>query len=115
MTNNPLTLGFLQSDPLSDPHPGVPLNPLYNPSNSPILLPLNEQHAFCQVWAVALWDARANLILKLGFTNGNWLMLQLTTAGMPSTPNPTYLLARDALLVAERAKTGGEHALELWT
>ena len=43
-----------------------------------------------EVWCVTLWDARANLISKCGWTNGNWLMLQLVTDAMNlSPPNPT--------------------------
>ena len=111
MAKDPMTLGDLYSSPngVGDPHPGIPLNPISSGF-------LNEEHAFGQVWCAALWDARANLIQQHGYTNGNWLALQLVTDGMKLGPaNPTFLQARDAVLVADLAYTGGKNALELWT
>lgn len=64
---------------------------------------------------MALWEARANLIRKLGYEAGNLLMLQITTDGMKlSPPNPNFLQARDGVLQAERARTGGVHQSDLW-
>src|SRR6185369_2894702 len=61
------------------------------------------------------WEARANLINKYGWTNGNQLILQLVTDGMNlSPPNPTYLQARDAILQADVVDTGGVNQSELW-
>lgn len=114
-SQNPMSLGFLQKDPAFDPFPGTAISPLYNPTNIPHF-DLNEAHTQCQVWCVTLWDARACLIQKYGFENGNWLMLQFVTDGMKIGPaNPSFLEARDAVLQADLVNTGGQNQLELWT
>ena len=69
-----------------------------------------------EVWCVTLWDARANLIRKYGSTAGNQLMLQLVTDGMAAfSPNPNFLQARDAILLADRVDSDGANQTELWT
>ena len=66
-----------------------------------------------EVWCVTLWDARANLIRRYGSTAGNQLMLQLVTDGMAlSPPNPNFLQARDAILLARRDAAGARAAIE---
>jgi uncharacterized repeat protein (TIGR01451 family) len=68
-----------------------------------------------EVWCVTLWEARANLIRKHGWTTGNRLILELVTDGMAlSPPNPNYLQARDAILQAELLDFGGANQKELW-
>src|SRR5262249_29501614 len=75
----------------------------------------DEVHNQGEVWCVTLWQARANLIDKLGFAVGNQLILQLVTDGMKlSPPNPNFLQARDAILMADRVDTGGANFNELW-
>lgn len=112
MAIEPLTFGDLGDNP-NLRHPDVPCNPNYT-TNGQFGFH-SDVHAFGQVWGVALWDARANLIQKHGFTNGNWLTLQLATDGMRfCPPSPTFLEARDALFMADFVNTGGANALELW-
>ncbi|HOX55770.1 MAG TPA: M36 family metallopeptidase [Candidatus Paceibacterota bacterium] len=75
----------------------------------------SEVHNMGEVWCVALWDARANLINRYGWAGGNQLMLQLVTDGMSlSPPNPTFLQARDAILQADLVNNGGANRNELW-
>ncbi|MBI3415833.1 MAG: M36 family metallopeptidase [Verrucomicrobia bacterium] len=108
MTRNPLTLKDI--DPTkADTHPGIPLSPVSGGS------PADEVHNQGEVWCVTLWEARANLIDKLGFPQGNQTILQLVTDGMKLSPaNPTFLEARDAILQADEIASGGDNRSELW-
>ncbi|MEO8429817.1 MAG: M36 family metallopeptidase, partial [Verrucomicrobiota bacterium] len=109
LARNPLTFKDLDSRQ-ADRHTGVPLSPLSGPGDF-----AEEVHNQGEVWCVTLWDARANLIKKWGFEAGNQLILQLVTDGMKLTPpNPNFLEARDAILQADRVKTGGANRDELW-
>ncbi len=75
-----------------------------------------EPHNQGEVWCVTLWDARANLLAKYGFTEGNDLALRLVTDSLNlcGSQNPNFLQARDALLLADRIYTGGANQRELW-
>jgi hypothetical protein len=75
----------------------------------------SQVHNQGEVWCVALWEARANLIKRYGWAIGNHLILQLVTDGMNLSPaNPTFLQARDAILQADLVDTGGANQSELW-
>ncbi|MEI7731009.1 MAG: M36 family metallopeptidase [Verrucomicrobiota bacterium] len=104
---NPLT--FKDIDPTqASQHPGVPRGPI------PVNI-ANEIHNMGEVWCVMLWEARANFILKYGHTTGNQRILQLVTDGLKLSPaNPTYIQARDAILLADRINNGGTDQRELW-
>lgn len=110
LKKNPLT--FKDIDPFQiDSHPGVPANP----ANGINPLFANEVHAQGEVWCAALWEARANLIRKHGYAVGNPLLLQLVTDGMKlSPPNPSFLQARDAIILADQVDNAGENYSELW-
>lgn len=74
----------------------------------------DECHRMGEIWCLALWECRANLIEREGFS-GNERMLQLVVDGLKLTPvNPTYLQARDALLQADLVTSGGAYQLQLW-
>jgi uncharacterized repeat protein (TIGR01451 family) len=106
LQKSPLT--FKDIDPTqADAHTGIPRSPVIG--NNP-----QEPHNMGEVWCVTLWEARANLIRKLG-TAGNRLLLQIVTDAMPLTPpEPTFLEARDAILQAEQLDSGGTNQVELW-
>ena len=108
LTRNPLTLKDL--DPAqASAHSGVPKSPAISST-------ANEVHNMGEVWCATLWDARANLITKLGAPTGNQMILQLVTAAMKLSPvNPTFLQARDAILQADLVNSGGSNKNELWT
>jgi len=107
LNRNPLTFKDIDSTQASS-HPGIPKNPVINGLAS-------EVHNMGEIWCVALWDARANLLRKYGWAIGNRLILQLVTDGMAlSPPNPTFLQARDAILQADMVDTGGTNQVELW-
>lgn len=108
LTKNPLT--FKDIDPAqASTHSGVPTSSAFGGGGA------EEVHNQGEVWCVALWEARANLIAKHGWTNGNELMLQLVTDGMNLSPaNPNFLQARDAIIQADLINNNGENYLELW-
>src|SRR5437899_333776 len=111
LSKNPLT--FKDIDPSrTTGHPGIPTNPV-NPFNP---LFVDEVHAQGEVWCVTLWEARANLIRKYGFAEGNRLILQLVTDGMKLSPaNPNFLQARDAILLADEIDNLSANFEELWS
>lgn len=108
MSKNPLTLKDI--DPVqADAHAGVPINPVFGGA------PADEVHAMGEVWCIALWEARANLVEKYGPTLGNQTMLRLVTDGLKlSPPNATFLEARDGILQADEILSGGDNLAELW-
>jgi len=111
LNKNPLT--YKDIDPgQAQPHTNAPLSPKYSPFDPTIAF---ESHRAGELWCVTLWDARANIINKMGWTNGNQLVLKAVLDGMNLTPaNPTFLHARDAILLADRVNNGGTNATELW-
>ena len=110
MTKNPLTLKDIDPSQASA-HSGVPLSPLFSASNSSP----SEVHCQGEVWCMVLWDARANLVAKLGAAAGNQMILQLVTDGMKLSPvNPTFLQARDAIIQADLVDNAGANRNELW-
>lgn len=107
LTINPLTLKDIDPTQASS-HAGVPQSPIIGST-------ANELHNMGEVWCVALWDARANLVNKLGAVAGNQMMLQLVTDGMKLSPvDPTYLQARDYIIQADLVNNGGSNYIELW-
>jgi hypothetical protein len=109
---NPLT--FTDIDPWkASAHDGVPRNPLLGPFRADLA---NEVHSQGEVWCMMLWEMRANLIRKHGPEAGNNLALQLVTDGLKlSPPNPNFVQARDAILLADRMWSGGANAPEIWS
>ncbi len=86
-------------------------------------IPNSESHNAGEIWASALWDLTWLLIQKHGFDpdfyngdGGNNLVIQLVFDGMKLQPaNPSFLEARDAILAADLALTGGANYTEIWT
>ncbi|KFA45544.1 hypothetical protein S40293_06589 [Stachybotrys chartarum IBT 40293] len=88
------------------------------------------RHSIGNVWANMLYEILWNLIDKYGKNDGNFpefdengvptdgkfLAMQLVVDGLALQPcNPTLVSARDAMLDADVALTGGANACELWT
>lgn len=88
------------------------------------------RHSIGNVWANMLYEILWNLIDKHGKndgtfpefdengvpTDGKFLAMQLVVDGLALQPcNPTLVSARDAMLDADVALTGGANACELWT
>jgi hypothetical protein len=85
---------------------------------------LAAPHGVGHGWASVLWDLNWDLIDKHGFnpnlyepwhTGGNNLAMQLVTDGLKIQGcNPTFVVARDAILAADQALTGGENQCTIW-
>ena len=88
----------------------------------------SEVHDAGEIWCSALWDMNWQLIAKHGYSSniaagytgptsaGNILALQLVMDSLKIMPvNPTFLQARDAVLQADQALTGGANQTEIWT
>jgi extracellular elastinolytic metalloproteinase len=85
-------------------------------------------HQIGNVWASMLYEVLWNLIDKYGKndaerptfngkvpTDGKYLALKLWMDGMALQPcNPTFVSARDAILDADKALTGGKNQCEIW-
>ena len=110
MTKNPLT--FKDIDPTqASAHATVPHSPIFSAPN----VNSSEVHNQGEIWCVALWDVRANLVTKLGAAAGNQMVLKLVTDGMKLSPaNPTFLQARDAIIQADLVDNAGANKNELW-
>jgi len=103
----PQTLADTDPNQLSFP-PSVPINPYVT------TLEADQVHRVGEIWCLALWASRANLIDGYGFA-GNDTMLQLVIDGMKLTPvDPTFTQARDAILQADLVNNGGTNQLALW-
>lgn len=86
-------------------------------------------HRSGTVWNTTLWDMNWLLIDKYGFDSdlytgwtgagaggaGNKLAMRLVLDGMKLQPaNPSFVQARDAILAADTALTGGVNQCEIW-
>ena len=80
------------------------------------------------IWCTTLWDLNWLLIQKYGYNPdisggytdeddaGNILALRLVMDGLKLQPlNPSFLQARNAILAADTALTGGANQLEIWS
>jgi hypothetical protein len=86
----------------------------------------SQVHATGEIWCSALWDMNWLLINKHGFNPdvtagyslgaaGNLLALRLVMDALKIQPaNPSLLQARDAVLSADVALTGGANQREIW-
>src|SRR5262249_22566019 len=89
-----------------------------------------EVHYAGEIWASTLWDMNWLLINKYGYDSnlytgytgsgaggtGNKLALRLVTDAMKVQPaNPSFTQARDSILAADNALTGGADSCEIWT
>ncbi|OAL57494.1 extracellular metallo proteinase MEP [Pyrenochaeta sp. DS3sAY3a] len=87
-------------------------------------------HPIGNIWASMLYEVLWNLIDKYGKndndlpefddngvpTDGKYLAMKLVTDAMALQPcNPTFVLARDAIIDADKALTGGKNACEIWS
>jgi extracellular elastinolytic metalloproteinase len=83
-----------------------------------------EVHAVGEIWASALWDMYWNLVNAYGFEGnfydaassaGNILALQLVMDALKLQPcSPTFLDARDAILLADQNDNGGANQCLIW-
>lgn len=81
-----------------------------------------DTHGVGSVWAVILWDLAWNYIDKYGYdsniytgTGGNNKVMRLILDAIKLDGcNPTFITARDAILAADLATTGGANYCMIW-
>jgi len=74
-----------------------------------------EVHNVGEIWCNTLLEMRALLIKQYGFREGQRLSLQLVVDGLKLTPiGPTFIDARDAILLADRVDTRGANQCLIW-
>jgi hypothetical protein len=74
-----------------------------------------EVHADGEIWAQALWQLREDLVAAYGPAEGLLRARRLVTEGLRLTPPaPSMLDARNAILGAETATTGGQDRALVW-
>ena len=118
---------------LPDSGPGIRRNPYsFNLTTNPITIAAyngdGEVHDTGEIWASTLWDMNWLLVNKYGFnpklsdgyqgpgSSGNLLALQLVMDALKLQPaNPSFSDARNAILAADQALTGGANQFEIWT
>ncbi len=123
MTRSPLTLADV--DPAQYNNDGVAMSPFFvefiayytdkGYAGDIDMHEADEVHNAGEIWALALWEVRANLVADHGFAIGNELALQLVTDSLFLLPNgPSMIEARDAVLLADLARTGGANLCRIW-
>lgn len=83
---------------------------------------LSVPHGIGSVWCTTIWEVYWELVAAHGFdpdlrssTSGNGMALDLIIEGMKLQPaNPTYLDARDAILLADQTLNGGTNLGIIW-
>jgi extracellular elastinolytic metalloproteinase len=83
---------------------------------------LSIPHGIGTVWASIVWEVYWNLVDKYGFdadlihgNAGNNVAFQLVVDGLKLQPcNPTFVNARDAILLADQQNNGGANECEIW-
>jgi extracellular elastinolytic metalloproteinase len=101
-----------------------------NPQTYSYVNALTKVHPIGNIWASMLYEVLWNLIDKHGKndapkpsfdprgipTDGKYLALKIVMDGMALQPcNPNFVSARQAIVDADKALTGGENACEIWT
>ena len=112
---NPLTFRDIDVSTAST-HPGVPVSPIITSTG-------NAVHRQGEIWCSLLWDLRAGLLRKympansLEYTNVHRRILGYVTRGLQlSPPNPSFLQARDAILLAIQNTPGfSDDTNQAWT
>jgi uncharacterized protein (TIGR03437 family) len=74
-----------------------------------------EVHAAGEIWCNMLWEMRALLIGRYGFSEGQRQSIQLVIDGLKLTPTfPSFIDARDAILLADRVNNQGANQCLIW-
>jgi hypothetical protein len=79
-------------------------------------------HGIGSVWATMLWDLTWAYVSKYGYDNnkytgtgGNNKLMQIVIDGIKLQPcGPTFVTARDAIIAADQAITGGKDYCMIW-
>ncbi|MEQ1763952.1 MAG: M36 family metallopeptidase, partial [Pyrinomonadaceae bacterium] len=104
--HNPLTFADIDSTKinLSDGAFASATNPL-----------ADQVHAIGEVWSSALWEVRARMVQRLGWSDGNRRALQIVTDAMKLSPaSPNFITGRDAVIAAARAGGSNADVEDVW-
>lgn len=120
MSINPLTYGALKGTLTYGSNAGTAYSVIFNDPNDGV--DKIEVHNTGEVWAAMLWDLTWAYIGKYGFdsniytgTGGNNKVMQIVTDAMKLQPcGPSYIDARNAIIAADQAKTGGQDYCLIW-
>ena len=75
----------------------------------------SEVHAQGTVWCTMLWEIRQSFIERYGFDTGRQAVERLIINGLKATPLvPTFIDARDAILLADRTTNNGSNQDLIW-
>ena len=75
----------------------------------------NEVHDVGEIWCNMLLEMRAALIRRHGFPEGQRQSIQLVVDGLKLSPSgPTFVDARNAIMLADRVNNGGANQCLLW-
>jgi len=107
-SHNPLTFADIDAAQINVSDGAHPIRP-GSPAGA------TQIHNMGEVWAMALFEIRARLLLRLGYDAGNARSMQLATDGLKLTPlAPNFIQARDAVLAAATA-LGGSDSADVWS
>ncbi len=74
-----------------------------------------QVHRVGEIWCLTLWEMRAALIKNKGYAEGQRQSIQLVVDGLKLSPgNPSFIDARDAILLADRVNNNGANQCLLW-
>jgi hypothetical protein len=117
---SPLTLADIDASQFNAD--GIPQSTLLEALNAYVVskgeseMEVDSVHNVGEIWALALWEVRANLIAEYGWAIGNELALQLVTDSLFFLYHngPTFIEARDAVILADLARTGAANRCRIW-
>jgi len=108
------------TDMAVNPHTFIKTNDQYFTDANGI--DVTSVHGIGSIWAVMLWDLAWNYIDKYGYdsniytgTGGNNKVMRLVLDAIKLDGcNPTFVTARDAIIAADQATTGGADYCMIW-
>lgn len=105
---NPLTFQDIDPSRFSTPE-DVPISPIVAPGNP------GRIHQVGEVWCSILWECRAAIIASEG-PAGSTMFDQLVVDALKvmTTSEPDFVMARDAILIADLITNDGAHLCDLW-
>jgi len=72
-------------------------------------------HFIGQTWTLALWDTFVLLNDVYSFEESKSIIMKIVIEGLRLTPpEPTFVEARDAFILADRVLFNGEHRIAIW-
>jgi hypothetical protein len=105
-----------------NPETFATVNNNYYDSNADGIVDAPESHNIGEVWCTMLWDLTWAYVAKYGYddnkytgTGGNNKAMRLILDAIKLQPcNPTFVEARNAIIAADQATTGGADYCMIW-